>query len=230
MGRYLILLVSFFTITAGLSQEQPADSSQIDSKYLEDQFYIGMGYNVLLQKPEGTVQRNLSYNLQMGFIKDIPFNQRRNFGIGLGFGYAVNSYYSNIVATKTNGSISYDIMDVADFNRSKFGTHAIEIPFEIRWRTSTAEEYKFWRIYAGAKFGYVFSGTSKVIYDNDKVAFTNDDIERFQYGLMINFGYNTWNIHAYYALNPLLKDGTNLQNGDAINTRILRIGVIFYIL
>lgn len=197
---------------------------------MEDQFYIGMGYNVLLQKPEGAVQRNLSYNLQMGFIKDIPFNQRRNFGIGLGFGYAVNSYYSNIVATKTNGSISYDIMDVADFNRSKFGTHAVEIPFEIRWRTSTPEEYKFWRIYAGAKFGYVFSGTSRVIYDNDKVAFTNDDIERFQYGLMINFGYNTWNIHAYYALNPLLKDGTNLQNGDAINTRILRIGVIFYIL
>lgn len=230
MSRYLILLVSFFTITAGSSQEQPADSSQIDSKYLEDQFYIGMGYNVLLQKPEGAVQRNLSYNLQMGFIKDIPFNQRRNFGIGLGFGYAVNSYYSNIVATKTNGSISYDIMDVADFNRSKFGTHAVEIPFEIRWRTSTPEEYKFWRIYAGAKFGYVFSGTSRVIYDNDKVAFTNDDIERFQYGLMINFGYNTWNIHAYYALNPLLKDGTNLQNGDAINTRILRIGVIFYIL
>ncbi len=229
MSRYLLLLV-FLVSTSGFSQEQMVDSTTADTKYLEDQFYIGLGYNVLLEKPTDVVQRNLSYGLQLGIIKDIPFNSRRNFGVGLGLGYAINSYYSNIVASETGGSITYEIMDQADFNRSKLETHAIELPFEIRWRTSTAEEYKFWRIYAGAKLGYVFSGRSRVVMEDGTVAFVNNDIEKWQYGLMVNFGYNTWNIHAYYALNPLLKEGTQLTNGDTIDMRTLRIGVIFYIL
>lgn len=229
MSRYLLLLV-FLVSTSGFSQEQMVDSTTADTKYLEDQFYIGLGYNVLLEKPTDVVQRNLSYGLQLGIIKDIPFNSRRNFGVGLGLGYAINSYYSNIVASETGGSITYEIMDQADFNRSKLETHAIELPFEIRWRTSTAEEYKFWRIYAGAKLGYVFSGRSRVVMEDGTVAFVNNDIEKWQYGLMVNFGYNTWNIHAYYALNPLLKEGTQLTNGDTIDMRVLRIGVIFYIL
>lgn len=229
MSRYLLILV-FLVSTSGFSQEQLTDSTALDSKYLEDQFYVGIGYNVLLDKPTDVVQRNLSYNLQLGFIKDIPFNERRNFGIGLGLGYAINSYYSNVVANESNGGISYEIMDQADFNRSKLETHSVELPFEIRWRTSTAEEYKFWRIYAGAKLGYVFSGRSRVVMEDGTDAFANGDMEQWQYGLMVNFGYNTWNVHAYYALNPLLRDGTQLSNGDPIKMRALRIGVIFYIL
>ncbi|WP_437397345.1 porin family protein [Flagellimonas lutimaris] len=200
-----------------------------DDRYLEDQFYIGVGYNVLLDKPDELAQRNLSYNLQVGFIKDIPFNRKRNFGVGLGFGYAVNSYYSSLVASQENSTVVYQIMDQIDYNRSKLGTHAIEFPFELRWRTSNAEEYKFWRIYAGAKFGYVFSGRSKLVTEDGNDSFYNDDIEKFQYGLMLNFGYNTWNIHAYYGLNPLLKEEATL-NGNSIDLRVLRIGLIFYIL
>ena len=230
MRRYHILIFFFLICGIAWSQEQPRDSSQVDSRYLEDQFYIGLGYNVLLDKPNDAVQRNLSYNLQLGFIKDIPFNKRRNFGLGLGLGYAVNSYYSNVVATKVNNVVSYEVTSQADFNRNKLETHTVELPFELRWRTSTADEYKFWRIYAGAKLGYVFSGRSRLVMENGKEAFSNDDIEKLQYGLMVNFGYNTWNIHAYYALNPLLKDGTVLQDGNPIDFRVLRIGVIFYIL
>ncbi|MBA4745799.1 MAG: PorT family protein [Muricauda sp.] len=200
-----------------------------DSRYLEDQFYIGVGYNVLLDTPDEVGQQNLSYNLQAGFIKDIPLNQRRNFGVGLGLGYAVNSYYSNIVSSKESNTIVYQVMEGSNFNRSKFETHSIEFPLELRWRTSTAEEYKFWRIYAGAKLGYVFSGRSKLVTDSGNDSFSNNDVEKFQYGLMLNFGYNTWNIHAYYALHPLLKEGTAL-NGNPIDFRVLRIGLIFYIL
>lgn len=200
-----------------------------DSRYLEDQFYIGLGYNVLLDTPDEVGQQNLSYNLQAGFIKDIPLNQRRNFGVGLGLGYAVNSYYSNVVSSEESNTIVYQVMEGSNFNRSKFETHSIELPLELRWRTSTAEEYKFWRIYAGAKLGYVFSGRSKLVTDDGNDSFSNNDIEKLQYGLMLNFGYNTWNIHAYYALNPLLKEDATL-NGNHIDFRVLRIGLIFYIL
>jgi hypothetical protein len=212
------------------SQEVQDSNVDVDRRYLEDQFYIGLGYNVLFNRPENTVQRNLSYNLQAGFIKDIPLNFRRNVGLGIGVGYAVNSYYSNIVATKTNNVVSYEVMDQADFNRSKLETHAVEFPLELRWRTSTVEEYKFWRIYAGVKLGYVFSGRSKLVMEGGSTSFSNDDIQSFQYGLMLNFGYNTWNIHTYYGLSPLLEETTQLQNGEKIDTKVLRIGLIFYIL
>jgi len=198
-------------------------------RYLEDQFYVGLGYNILLDTPDGVGQRNFSYNLQAGFIKDIPFNQRRNFGVGLGLGYAANSYYTNMGALQGVNAAEYNILEDSDFNRSKFETHSIELPFELRWRTSTANDYSFWRIYAGAKLGYVFSGRSKLVTDSGNDSFSNDDIERFQYGLMVNFGYNTWNIHAYYSLNPLLSDNAEL-NGESLDFTVLRIGLIFYIL
>ena len=209
-----------------------ADSLQIqpvDSKYLEDQFYVGVGYNLLLNGPDALDQRNLSYNLQFGFIKDIPLNKRRNFGFGVGLGYATNSYYSNMGVTKDGDVRIYQIVDDENFNRSKLETHAIELPLEIRWRTSTAEEYKFWRIYAGAKLGYVFSGRSKLVADDGNISFSNSDIDALQYGLMLNFGYNTWNIHVYYGLNPLLKKEVSLA-GESIELRILRVGLTFYIL
>ena len=212
------------------AQSQDAQIESYDVKYLEDQFYIGLGFNFLLERPMDVAQRNLSYNLQLGFIKDIPLNRSRNFGLGLGVGYATNSYYSNIGATQLDGDIIYEVLDSEGLKRSKFETHAIEMPLEIRWRTSTPSDYKFWRIYAGAKVGYIFSGRSRLVTNEQTIGFSNDDIQKFQYGLIFNFGYNTWNIHAYYALNPLLEDGTMLDNGTSIDFKALRIGVIFYIL
>lgn len=230
MRQYFVFaILSVFSFSPLFSQEVEENDS-VDSRYLEDQFYVGFGYNLLLNKPSDAVQRNLSYNLQLGFIKDIPLNARRNFGVGLGLGYAVNSYYSSIVATQAGDDITYEVLSTADFNRSKLETHSLEVPFEFRWRTSTAEEYKFWRIYAGAKLGYAFSARSRTVLENGTMAFSNPDIQELQYGLILSFGYNTWNVHAYYSLNPLLKDGTTLQSGELLDLNVLRIGVIFYIL
>src|SRR5690606_2499041 len=224
-------LVGFLLFLGTNAQEQdPVDWMEVDTKYLEDQVYIGLGYNLLLNKPDLVSQRNLSYGLQLGFIKDLPLNQNRNFGLGLGLGYAVNSYYSNMIALDGADAVGYQITEVEGFKRSKFELHGVEFPLELRWRTSTAEEYKFWRIYAGAKLGYIFSGRSRLVLDQGREGFSNADIEKFQYGLTLSFGFHTWNLHFYYGLNPLLKDGKRLDTGEALDFKVLRIGLIFYIL
>src|SRR5690606_11611194 len=132
-NRAEFLLCAFFLMVSHLVHCQSKDvtDEKAQSRYLEDQFYIGIGYNILLDKPDNVVQRSLSYNLQAGFIKDIPLNQRRNFGIGLGMGYAVNSYYSNVVATNVDSNVSYEVMDESNFKRNKLETHAIEFPLEL---------------------------------------------------------------------------------------------------
>ncbi|PRX57654.1 porin family protein [Flagellimonas meridianipacifica] len=231
------LWVLLFILCQFAGNSQQENSSEI-SRYFEDQFYIGTGINFLTERPTGVVQNSLSYNLQLGFIKDIPINKARNFGLGLGLGYATNSYFSNIRADNSGGEIAYSILDSDDFRRNKLETHAIEMPLEIRWRTSTATEYKFWRIYGGLRFAYIFAGSSKLVLEtenslnitDDTIRFSNSDIRDFQYGLTLSFGYNTFNIHSYYSLNPLLNDGVVLDNGESIDTRVFRIGIIFYIL
>ncbi len=225
-----VLLILVFAGIAGpvFSQQDGKAIAVEDDRYLEDQFYAGIGYNFLLDLPEEAVLRNFSYAIQLGFIKDLPINNARNFGFGLGIGYGTNSYYSNIGATENNGTITYEIVSNDDFDRSKFETHALEFPFEIRWRNSTPEEYKFWRIYGGIKTSYLFSRRSKLVSDLGNQSFQNPNIARWQYGATLSFGYNTWNLQLYYALNSLLEEGQ--LDTVPIEIRPLTVGLIFYIL
>ncbi|MEP2236738.1 MAG: porin family protein [Maribacter sp.] len=219
--------VLLFFLASVYSNAQVVTDSIKDSRYFEDQFYIGLSYNFILNHPEGSNQRNLSYGLQAGIIKDIPLNRAGTKAIGIGTGLALNSYYSNLVADISDEEISYSIND--DITRSKLETHLIEFPLEFRWRNSTSEEYKFWRIYGGIKAAYVLGARSKYDLDDISEGFKNTDLTKFQYGLTLSFGYNTFNVNAYYSLTDLF-DGNASVNGEVLQYRPLRIGLIFYIL
>jgi hypothetical protein len=71
---------------------------------------------------------------------------------------------------------------------------------------------------------------SKFVADTFKDSFYNTETRNFRYGLMLNFGYNTFNIHAYYALNQLFEEGTLTRDAQNVDFTPLRIGLIFYIL
>lgn len=228
MKRHLIILFLAFSCT--LSAQTELDSVTVDSMYLEDQFYIGVTYNFLLNKPDGVTQRNLSYGLMAGIIKDIPINRQRNMGIGLGLGYAIHSYNSNLRVAETPTAYEYTVVDGRSFKRNKIETHLIEIPLEFRWRNSTPLNYKFWRIYTGIKLAYVVGSRSKLVGNSDKQSFYNTDTNNFQYGLMLNFGYNTFNVHAYYAINDLFNRGIVTDEGQDVRFAPLHIGIVFYIL
>ena len=58
-----------------------------------------------------------------------------------------------------------------------------------------------------------------------------EDVSRFQqcqYGLTLSVGYNTFTAHMYYGLTPILKDSS--IGTTEISTKIVRIGLIFYLL
>ena len=221
----LCMLCSCFVL--GQSATDSTQVQPVDNSYLEDQFYIGVGYNVLLNSPDALDQRNLSYNLQLGFIKDIPLNRRRNFGFGVGLGYAANSYYSNMGVTEDGDVRTYQIVDDENFNRSKLETHAIEFPLEVRWRTSTATEYKFWRIYAGLKYSKIIQSAFKHDSSKENYKSSNLPINLDQLGFTLNIGYNTWNIGLYKSLRPFFNK--NIQSLPQ-SLEQFKVGLIFYIL
>lgn len=227
--NYRLLLALFFGAHALLAQdiEPPAGNTF----YREDQFYLGMSYNLILDLPEGVSQSNLPYGLQAGFIRDFPLNPGGTIALGVGLGYGVNSYYTNLRALEEGDDIRYEILpDGAEYRRNKFETHIIELPVEFRWRNSTPDSYKFWRIYGGFKLGYVVGSRSKYVTRDFVDSFYNSDTRNFRYGLQLNVGYNTFNLHFYYGLNDLFEDGVTGPDGSPLGMRPLHLGLMFYIL
>jgi len=114
-------------------------------------------------------------------------------------------------------------------SRSNLRLHTLEFPLEIRWRTSTANKYKFWRIYSGVKISYNFNNT--IDYTTNSILTSFSNIERFnkvQYGLTFSAGYSTFNFNLYYGLTPLFKDAD--IGTKSIGSRVIKLGMIFYIL
>ena len=201
MRSYLYILVMM--CFCSLSHAQ--DSTSISTRYFEDQIYVGLGYDFVLSENEAFFQRNLSFALQLGVIKDIPVNKARNLGFGVGLGYGLDNFYSNVSVDESTGVFFFD--DDPSYRRGKIGLHEIQVPLEFRLRTSNEEKYNFLRLYTGVRFNYVFSARSKYVYDDrPNVVFNNEYVNNFGYGLTLNMGYNTFNLHFYYALTPLFSD------------------------
>ena len=91
----------------------------------------------------------------------MPLNNERNFGVGIGAGLSLSSSSSNLKLNEINNVISGEIVSGEDFTKNKWNTSSIEIPFEIRWRTSTPTNYKFWRVYAGIKTSFIVGSKYK---------------------------------------------------------------------
>jgi hypothetical protein len=229
--RYLFFfLFCFSSITFCYAQENSI--KKVDSLYKEDQFYAGITYNLLGNKPKKLNQSGFSLGFHLGFIKDMPINKERNIAFGLGLGYSANSFNQDLLINKNStDSFTYSIIENSQsYSKNKFSIHLIEVPFEFRWRTSTPSEYNFWRIYAGFKFGYVLANTSKYEGDLGRIKHTNNnDFNAFQYGLTLSAGYNTWNFHIYYPLNSIFSNDAQL-NGENLDVNAVKIGLMFYIL
>ncbi|CDF77899.1 conserved hypothetical protein [Formosa agariphila KMM 3901] len=237
----LILILSLWIPNFSFSQAEIKNDlnlpdQAIDSLYKEDQFYVGINYNILVNRPSGVSQSGFSIGVQGGFIKDMPLNKQRNIAIGIGIGYSYNSYNQNLGIIKDDsGNTNYFVLDDTfeyDYSKNNFYQHVVELPIEFRWRTSTPESYRFWRVYTGFKLGYAFSDICNFQGEPGKLRYTNiDGFNDLQYGLTLSVGYNTWNFYVYYALNPIFKDDVKTYiKQEHIDMSVIKLGLIFYLL
>ncbi|WP_369813944.1 porin family protein [Flavobacterium sp. KJJ] len=227
-----LFLVSFFNVFA---QEETKPKIEpivkIDSLYREDQFYFTVTYNLLAQIPKGFKQDKFSAGLSAGFLRDMPINKKRTVAVATGLGLSYQNFFQNITISKDQaGAIIYGVNDYNEFVSNKYRQYLVDVPIEFRWRNSTFDSYKFWRIYGGVKLSYVIS--SKSLLNDGETTYkivNNPDINKFQYGAYISAGYNTWNVYMYYGLNPLFKD-VKTVSGEKLDVTTMNIGLIFYIL
>ena len=170
--------------------------------YREDQFYFGSSYFIQTEPIENFKQNGFSGNFQFGFIRDFPLNNNSTKAIGIGLGFERNFFTSNIQPIKTNCNINYRIV-ISRFleSKNKISFSSFVLPIEYRWRSSSIDQYKFWRIYSGLKIKKNFPLYSNPSYGSE---ITIDEIEDWTTSIYLNTGYNTWNISLEYDLNPIL--------------------------
>lgn len=217
------LVTIIYLLSLGLYSQYSPDSKF----YREDQFFIGSTYFIQTEKIDEFKQNGFSGNFQVGFVRDLPLNKNSTKALGIGFGYERNYFTSNIQPVEQNDRIDYRII-VSRFleSKNKITFSSISLPIEYRWRKSSIDKYKFWRIYSGFKIKKNFSLKSNPSYGSDTVI---KDFNDWTSSIYINAGYNTWNISLEYDLNPIIED-KKTTNGDNLNISFLRLGLIFYFL
>ncbi len=229
MKNFWLLLLTITPFVASFAQESEDENIEErtvlldDPFYREDHFYAGVSHSILQDKPKDFSQRALSPNIVFGFLRDIPVNSQRNWAIAPGVGLSYQSVRSNFVNISPQNN---DYQTVDDYSKNQLNMWYVDVPVELRWRTSTMHSHKFWRIYLGFKYSYLLH--SKSVYQGDlgKINVKNNpDINRSMFGTYLSAGFNTWNAYVYYSFTPIYK-----ENGYAQRLQYFNIGLMFYIL
>ena len=228
-----VLSIIMFLMISCLSFAQATDTlpelertiKVTDPFYREDQFYVGVTHSMLLNQPESFSQRSISIGTNIGFLRDIPINKQRTFSVAPGFGFALYNLRTNMLHSDFE-PVEFLFDNNPDKNVQKMSY--FEIPIEVRWRTSKVHSHKFWRVYTGVKFSYLLNSTLKYQGAFGDFSLKNkDNFERYNVGMYVSAGFNTWNFYAYYGFNPLIKSNLTTDNN---RLKMINLGLMFYIL
>lgn len=231
MQKGVFVLFGIFSLAWGQAQNVATDSisdsnlKSVDLKYREDQFYAGVTHSILQTKPRGFSPRTLSLGLQAGFLRDFPINKKRTWAIAPGFGFSYFNLHNNLAAIENVG-----YMALGDYKKNTQSRYFFDLPIELRWRTSTPETHKFWRIYLGFKASYLLSNRNRTSHEvfGSSTSKSKAGLNEWTYSTYLSAGFNTWNIHLSYGLNTIYKE--QLFEGDPNRLRYFNAGLMFYIL
>lgn len=236
--RFIPLLFLFLFALPAAAQVVPDDvvvpldslKPVADPKYREDQFYASIAYNLLQGKPSDFSQNSFSSNLTVGFLRDMPINKARTYAIAVGLGYSYNNIKYNLKVDESINGPFYTVVPENSFDKNKLVLHYAELPIEFRWRNSDSISHKFWRVYLGFKVSYLFADKAHYKADDGDIKIkSNSDLNKLVYGAYISAGWNTWNLYAYYGLNPIYKSAY-LTNNEKVKLNSVNLGLMFYIL
>ena len=225
MRNPFILL--YFSVIPFLTFAQK-DSLSLGDSYADDQIYFSVSYSQLYDQPTGITKSNFSYALSGGFIKDIILNKSGTIAIAGGIGLGYDFFNHELKVDEVDGTTVF----TNDITTTKniFKSYNLEFPFELRLRTSNAIKYNFWRIYTGVKFLYNLDNNFQYIDVNSNLIKYRkvSSYNKLQYGLTLSAGYDAFTMNVFYGLSPVFKNG--LLNEKAVDTKILKFGLIFYFL
>lgn len=194
--------------------------------FREDQIYFSASYPYFSEAPNDLIQNKLSHSFSLGFIRDMPVNNKRTVALGLGIGWDYTKIYNNFRFDLEDSQIVARPFEEV-YEQNHLTMHSIAIPLEFRWRNATETRHAFWRVHTGIALHIPLQLNSHYITSggtNYKSALPlNDTFLRWN----VHFGFNTWNISIAHDVQPWAVSAA--PNGT-FDIRFTKIGLIFYIL
>lgn len=176
-------------------------------KEVKDKLIIDLTLDSWKSAPPGIHLQTWSPGASVALFNDIRFG-RSPFGFAFGIGVSSHNVHHNgtfteAPATDTTPAFTSFVPRMVPFKKNKLVTNYIEIPFELRFRTSGENPFRF---YPGFKFGYRVNIHTKVIDDTGKWKFyTFPNVDPLRYGATARIGYGIFNFHGFYGLNSLFR-------------------------
>ncbi|MCH9660607.1 MAG: PorT family protein [Bacteroidetes bacterium] len=230
--RQFIVFISLSFVTPLVAQDSIPNPAG-DPHYREDQVYVGVTYNLISSVPDAINTEGVSGGIQFGFLRDMPLNDRRNISVALGAGFAFDRMGQTLFIgeDENENTIFRALDDDIIYNSNRFSTASVELPIELRWRTSTPSNTSFWRIYGGVRLGYTYWYRASFKQDGNDVSQTDiPEFEKMRLMANLSFGYGTFNFYMSYSFTPFFKDAFLQETNEQIDFRPVRLGIIFYLL
>lgn len=224
--RYLCSLFFFAVFyTTLIAQDNHSEDTNF---YREDQFYIGASLVLLDSNDQELNPRGISNHIQFGVIRDFPLSQDGRFATGLGIGVSFDRLNTNFFSDQTNKGITIFRFNDNENDPPLYLSHqSLEIPWSFRWRSSSPENYAFWRVYAGVSFQWIYRAKM-----NQLEVFQSalQELNRFNAHANLSFGYNTWNFYLSYPLSSFFNQKVQFESNQTVKLIPIKIGLIFYLL
>jgi hypothetical protein len=214
---FLLLLLSVSSLFAQDKLEWLKENKN-DSLYREDQFYFGFSFNFLTELPLDVDQSGFSGGLMFGYIRDMPINKRRNLSIGLGLGFNLNTFGQSLqVNSKAGQDIFLPINQDRNYDVNRFTTNLVEVPLELRWRSSDIDKYVF-------RFKSTFESVEEQFTVTDVNA-----LNSIRTSAKLTFGYGAINFFVNMSLIPVF-EGEVESTGERVSITPIKAGLVFFFL
>lgn len=166
---------------------------------------VSYSYLSLLNAPSElkTNWKSNAWAIQLMGQEDL--GKKSHFSFGYGVGFSNFNYHNNlrITTTPSSGAQYYWLPADSNYTKNTFSTSFIDVPLELRYRSSATKNGRYFRLYFGALAGIRVNSKSHFVVGDYSVKHHNlSDLPRWHYGLYARTGFWVFNLYVCYNLNP----------------------------
>jgi hypothetical protein len=214
---FTFVLFGFFTAFA---QETEKSFIPKPKNNKQDMFMFQMHFDRFMPNNTGVKQKFLSRGVAVQLMYETIINKTSNFSFAAGGGfYSHNVFLEGALTRQLVDTVNYYTSftphaDAAGVKRYKVSVNYVEIPVELRYRTTPNAKGHSYKFAVGARIGRLVDIHDKTINTAGKFKNYNiKDIEKYRYAINFRMGYGKVSWNTLYSFSPLITNG----KGDVIN-------------
>ena len=206
-----LLIITLFVLTLSAmepisnSDSEASVSSMTPEQLLSNQKELQL-YKLHQQELKEAIKAYFDKALASGDIvgAGVSIVKGDSIVISDGFGKRHINFNDGVDGETIFTGLSNDDVNVT-FDSNRFNTAVVEAPIEFRWRSSTAKDYSFWRVYAGFRVGYTYWYKATFSQPGNNVNQTDiPEYDRVRLNTTLSFGYSKINFYANYSILSLI--------------------------